>query len=232
MPALSIVVPVLDDGPSLARLVGELQLAADSIPVDMEIIVVDGGSRDDPALYLPEWVRLLRAAAPNRGAQLELGVEAAAADWLWLLHADCSEIAAPLRYLAGLSRPCWGRFDVALAARSSRRRNVLRIVAAFMNWRSRLTGICTGDQGIFAHRSVLDSAGGIPAQPLMEDVEVTHRLKRICRPDCPRISLTASARRWESRGIVSTVLSMWAFRLRYWLGADPTQLAARYYGRG
>jgi rSAM/selenodomain-associated transferase 2 len=231
MAALSIVVPVLDDGPNLVRLVGELQRSAEETPLDLEIIVVDAGSREDPGLFLPESVRLLRAVAPNRGAQLELGVEAAVADWLWLLHADCSGVAAPLRYLAGLSRPCWGRFDVALSCRSTWRRAALRIIAAFMNWRSRLTGICTGDQGIFVHRSVLEIAGGIPAQPLMEDVEVTQRLKRICRPDCPRIKLTTSARRWESHGILSTVVSMWAFRLRYWLGADPEQLAARYYGR-
>lgn len=232
MPALSIVVPVLDDGPSLARLVGDLERSADSIPLDVEIVVVDAGSRNDPAAFLPEPVRLLRAAGPNRGAQLQLGVDAAAADWLWLLHADSAGVAGPLRYLAGLSQPCWGRFDAALQSCSAWRRYPLRVVGALMSWRSRLTGICTGDQGIFLHRALLDAAGGMPVQPLMEDVELSRRLKRICRPQCPRIALTTSARRWESRGVLRTVLSMWAFRLRYWLGADPARLAARYYGRG
>ena len=107
---------------------------------------------------------------------------------------------------------------------------LLRMVAALMNRRSALTGICTGDQGIFVHRALLDAVAGMPRQPLMEDIELSRRLRRLARPQRLRGPLRASARRWLSRGPVRTILSMWAFRLRYWLGASPERLAREYYG--
>jgi hypothetical protein len=98
-----------------------------------------------------------------------------------------------------------------------------------MNWRSRATGICTGDQGIFVARALLQQVGGIPRQSLMEDVELSKRLKAVGRPRAERPLLVASARRWRARGLWRTILSMWRFRLRYWAGADPEQLAREYY---
>ena len=109
------------------------------------------------------------------------------------------------------------------------KRQSLVVVAALMNWRSRLTGIATGDQGIFAHRSLLDAVGGVPLQALMEDVELSKRLKSCSRPLCPRATLTTSGRRWRTRGVLRTIVGMWWFRLRYWLGVDPERLAGEYY---
>jgi hypothetical protein len=99
-----------------------------------------------------------------------------------------------------------------------------------MNLRSCLTAICTGDQGMFVHRDLLAAVGGMPGQPLMEDIELSRRLKRVRRPRCRREVIGTSARRWLRRGVLRTILSMWRFRLRYWLGADPAQLAREYYG--
>jgi len=228
VPAVSIVVPVVNDTASLERLIGELGRHTSA---DLEVIVVDGGGDGDLAMRLPRSVRLLRAPCASRGAQLKLGITGASHDWLWLLHADSAGLDGPLSYLAELTEPAWGRFDVRLSAGSPRRERALRVVAAGMNWRSRLTGICTGDQGIFVHRALLERAGGMPPQKLMEDIELSRRLKRVRRPLAPRVALTTSGRRWEANGILATVLSMWSFRLRYWLGADPDRLAASYYGR-
>ena len=97
-----------------------------------------------------------------------------------------------------------------------------------MNLRSRLTGIATGDQGIFVTKSLLTAVGGYPEIALMEDVALTKRLKGFGPPLCLKHRITTSARRWERDGVLRTVLLMWRIRLAYWLGADPGRLAVRY----
>ena len=229
---ISVVVPVLDDAAALAALLGDLKGSG------LEIVVADGGSRDGSAALVARLGARLISCPPGRGRQLDEGVKAAGGDWLWFLHADSRVSAAVLAEIAGLvsQPPGWGRFDVQLDGEqigngcSWPAKALLRMVAALMNRRSALTGICTGDQGIFVHRALLDAVAGMPRQPLMEDIELSRRLRRLARPRCLRGPLRASARRWLSRGPVRTILSMWAFRLRYMLGASPERLAREYYG--
>lgn len=228
VPRLSVVIPVLDDAVALGRLLGELEPARHA---DLEVLVVDGGSRDEPGTVVAgTGARLLETPA-GRGLQLAAGVEAARGAWLWFLHADSSGIGPALAYLRSLPADAaprqagWGRFDVVFEPSSPG----LSLVAWTMRLRSRLTGICTGDQGIFVHRALLARAGGMPAQPLMEDIELSRRLRRLARPRTRREPLTTSSRRWRQRGVLRTVLGMWWFRLRYWLGADPERLAREYY---
>jgi len=97
-----------------------------------------------------------------------------------------------------------------------------------MNLRSRLTGIATGDQAIFVTRELFESVGGYALLPLMEDIELSRRLKKIQRPACLRARVTTSARHWQRHGILRTVLRMWMLRLAWFLGADPAWLARRY----
>jgi hypothetical protein len=105
---------------------------------------------------------------------------------------------------------------------------MLRVVARLMNLRSRLTGIATGDQAIFVSRRAFHAIGGYPDIPLMEDIALSRRLKSLGRPVCFRERVTTSGRRWETQGVWRTILLMWRLRLRYFLGADPRRLAARY----
>lgn len=238
MPAasLSIVIPVLDDAEALGRLLARLQAAAGGIheatgtPMPecggVERIVVDGSSSDDSAAVARAGGARVVSARRGRGHQLAAGIAAARAPWIWMLHADNEPTADALAHLLGRSpdEPRWGRFAVSLAPGTP-----LETIAVAMNWRSRLTGICTGDQGIFVHRSLLAAAGGMPEQSLMEDIELSRRLKRLRPPDCRPERIGASPRRWRRRGAVRTVLSMWLFRLRYWAGADAEHLAREYY---
>lgn len=224
-PHLSVVIPVLNDAPALAALVFELRRTDESL----DIVVVDGGSSDEPASVLPDDVQFIAIPRPGRGAQLAAGIARAQGEWIWLLHADSSGVGAALAFLNALSTPGWGRFDVRLGDVVPSVSRALRWVAWFMNWRSRLTGIATGDQGIFMHRSNLGLIGGMPEQPLMEDIELSSRLKKTGRPLCPRIVLGASGRRWQKAGVVRTILRMWRFRLRYFFGVDPERLVADYY---
>jgi hypothetical protein len=96
------------------------------------------------------------------------------------------------------------------------------------NWRSRLTGIATGDQAIFVSRKAFEAVGGFPPIALMEDIALSARLKHIGHPLCLRARVTTSERRWRMHGILRTVVLMWRLRLAYFLGADPAQLARRY----
>jgi hypothetical protein len=118
----------------------------------------------------------------------------------------------------------WGRFDVAIAGRHG----LLRFVAALMNARSRLTGIATGDQAIFVTRAAFEAAGGYADVPLMEDLLLSRALKRLGPPACLRERVTTSGRRWETQGVLRTILSMWWLRLAFFLGADPRRLATVY----
>jgi len=225
-PWLSVVIPVRNDAANLSALLDELA----GTDAALEIIVADSGSDDGSADVARRAGARLIGSPPGRGQQLAAGCAAAGGRWLWLLHADSRGVSPALAYLERLAATgdqgdCWGRFEVVFQPSSVG----LAVVARMMAWRSRLTGICTGDQGLFVRRDVLARVGGVPAQPLMEDIELSGRLRRLARPLCPRIALTTSSRRWQRDGLVPTILRMWAFRLRYWLGADPQRLARSYY---
>ena len=97
-----------------------------------------------------------------------------------------------------------------------------------MNLRSRWSGIATGDQGMFMTRAAFEAVGGFPAQPLMEDIEISKRLLRLSRPACLRAKVSTSGRRWEARGVWRTVLLMWRLRFAYWRGATSDRLAELY----
>ncbi len=220
---VTVVIPTLNDACHLHRLLP--QLADLGLPV----VVSDGCSTDNSIeLLLRSDVRLV-VGNPNRGEQLARGVAASSTPWVLLLHSDCWLSTNTLKQLTRVTEramPVWGRFDLVLEPRSP----ALGCIAWFMNQRSRLTKICTGDQGIFAHRSLLLQAGGVPCQPLMEDIELSKRLKATAAPFlCLPGPLLSSARRWQTQGLVATVLSMWRFRLRYWLGATPEVLVKDYY---
>jgi rSAM/selenodomain-associated transferase 2 len=224
-PRLSVVVPTLDEAANVARTLAPLQpLRARG----HEVIVVDGGSADGtPELAAPLADLVLRSDA-GRARQQNAGARAAAGDVLLFLHADTLLPAGAadvvLRALADGGRS-WGRFDVRLSGRHP----FLRVVEWMIGFRSRLSGIATGDQAIFVRRAAFEAAGGFPLVPLMEDVALSRALKaRFGPPACLRERVTTSSRRWEERGIARTVVLMWRLRFAYWRGADPAELAERY----
>jgi rSAM/selenodomain-associated transferase 2 len=222
---LTIVVPCLNEAAGIAAVLATLQAYRAG---GHEVIVVDGGSHDGT----PECARPLadRVIGCGRGRALQMNAGAAAAtgDVLLFLHADTwLPPAADRLILEGLAESgrCWGRFDVRLSGALP----TLRVVERLMNVRSRLTGIATGDQGIFVTRQAFESVGRYPEIPLMEDIALSGRLKRIGRPLCLPARVVTSSRRWERDGVWRTVLFMWWLRLGYFFGAEPRDLARRYY---
>ena len=105
---------------------------------------------------------------------------------------------------------------------------MLKVVAWFMNQRSRLTGIATGDQAIFVTRKVFERIGGFPEQPLMEDIELSRRLRKQSPPCCVTHKVTTSGRRWETNGLWRSIWLMWQLRFAYWQGTPAEKLAGRY----
>ena len=97
-----------------------------------------------------------------------------------------------------------------------------------MNWRSRLTGICTGDQAIFVTRGAFSALEGFAPIPLMEDIEFSQRAGSLTPPIALVQRVITSGRRWERGGVLRTILLMWRLRLAYFFGADPRELARRY----
>jgi rSAM/selenodomain-associated transferase 2 len=220
MPGLSIIVPMLDEAAGIAATLHALR------PLAAEIIAVDGGSRDGTVAAATPLADRVLVAARGRARQMNAGAAAARGDILLFVHADTVLPAgADARVAAAVAAgAAWGRFDVRIAGRS----RWLPLIATLMNWRSRLTGIATGDQAIFVRRETFTAVGGFPDQPLMEDIALSARLRRIGRPACLRERVTTSGRRWEARGIWRTIFLMWSLRLRYFCGASPDQLARDY----
>jgi rSAM/selenodomain-associated transferase 2 len=224
---LSIIMPVLDEGEGIAA---ALDALADLRGLGVEVIVVDGGSSDATVQRARLRADLVLKAPRGRASQMNAGAEKASGDVLLFLHADTRlPAAAELVVLGGLERSgrAWGRFDVTISGRHP----LLAVVARMMNLRSRATGIATGDQAIFVKRDVFVAAGGFPAIPLMEDIALCKRLKRVGRPLCLSERVVTSGRRWERHGVLRTIVLMWRLRLSYFFGADPALLARRYgYG--
>ena len=98
-----------------------------------------------------------------------------------------------------------------------------------MNVRSRISQLGTGDQAIFVHARLFQRLGGFADIPLMEDIELCGRLRKICPPVLGDGVVETSSRRWEQRGIVRTVWQMWYLRLAYFFGVSPHILVRRYY---
>jgi rSAM/selenodomain-associated transferase 2 len=167
----------------------------------------------------------LIAAPRGRGAPMNAGAMHGSGDALLFLHADTALPDNADRLIAeALERRAWGRFDLRISGRHP----LLAVVARMINWRSRATGIATGDQAIFANRAAFFAVGGFPDLPLMEDIAISRRLKVLCRPFCIAKPVITSGRRWEHHGVLRTILLMWRLRLAYYFGVEPNRLASRY----
>jgi rSAM/selenodomain-associated transferase 2 len=220
---ISIIVPVLDEAPSIGATLACMQSLRAS---GHEVIVVDGGSADGTVERASPLADRTLVAQRGRARQMNAGAEHAVGEVLWFVHADTE---LPPRadgwVLAAVAEGhAWGRFDVRLSGAA----HLLRIVERTMNWRSRVSGICTGDQAIFVHREAFRAVGGFPDIPLMEDIALSRRLKCLGRPACVRAPVLTSSRRWEAHGVIRTVLLMWGLRLGYFLGVSPSRLVRLY----
>ena len=222
---LSIIIPVSNEVPVIVQTLSSLQ------PIRRrghEVIVVDGGSDDKSFLIAAPFSDKVTQSLRGRSRQMNAGAELSTGEILLFLHADTFlPNNADQLIIEGMNgtRRLWGRFDVKLSGKHP----LLRIIEFLMNWRSRLSYIATGDQGIFVKRDLFEKIGGFPEIDLMEDIALCKMLKKYGRPLCLRQRVITSSRRWEEKGLFRTVLLMWFLRFAYFLKADPKRLAKLYY---
>ena len=222
-PVLSIIVPVLNEALGIeATLLALAPLRQRGV----EVIVADGGSRDETVSLAQPHADTVLSAPRGRASQMNAGAAQARGEVLLFLHADTQLPAMADQWVLEAigSGSLWGRFDVRISGRFW----MLHVVAALINARSRWSGIATGDQAIFVERKAFEGIGGFPEQPLMEDIELSKRLRSVAPPACLRSKVTTSGRRWESRGVWQTIFLMWRLRWRYWRGETPERLAEAY----
>ena len=221
---LSVIIPTLNEANGIQATLEPLQQLRSR---GHEIILVDGGSTDATVALARPLVDRVMKSPPGRARQMRAGATLARGNVLWFLHADSrTPTNADTLILEALKRTHkgWGRFDISLEDE----RPLLRCVAWCMNQRTRLTGIATGDQGIFVQRALYDKVGGIPSIPLMEDIRFSHSLNQYNRPCRITRILGTSPRRWHKHGILRTILTMWSLRLAYFTGVSPERLARIY----
>ncbi|SEL03566.1 TIGR04283 family arsenosugar biosynthesis glycosyltransferase [Halomonas daqiaonensis] len=226
-PTLSIIIPTLNEAAKIEDLLnGLVTRQTGDAKGGVEIVVVDGGSRDDTVDRARPLASRVIVEALGRARQMNAGTREARGRYLLFLHADTRlPPGADLSIASALSgQSVWGRFDIRLEGHHP----LLPVIARAMNLRSRLTGIATGDQGLFMTREAFEAVGGFPDQPLMEDIEMSRRLKRLSPPACLKEKVVSSGRRWERDGAWATIRLMWRLRWRYWRG-EPAESLAREY---
>ena len=240
MATVSIIIPVLNEAGNLAHLFTNINKLN---PKPQQVILVDGGSTDDSIDIIRSFINELMSyndckidwqmteSKAGRALQMNTGAALATTEVLLFLHADTQlPIDAIESISEAMKRAEWGRFDVRIDSRQL----MLKLVSQMINWRSKLSGIVTGDQAIFISQSLFEQIGGYPNQALMEDVELCKQLKGmqlkgIATPARLKNKVITSARRWQQHGTWRTILLMWHLRFDYWRGVSADNIKQRYY---
>ena len=219
---ISVIIPTLNEAATIGETLRRVRSSG-----SCEVIVVDGGSDDGtPELARPQ-ADLVLSAGRGRATQMNVGARAASGQVLLFLHADTvlpPDFPALLENALRNPRVVGGRFDVRLDAEG----RLFRIIETLMNLRSRLSRIATGDQAIFVRSRTFLELGGYREAELMEDLELSYRLKRQGELACLRERVVTSARRWQRDGIARTIGLMWLLRFLYFIGVSPSYLKTFY----
>ncbi len=220
---ISIIIPALNEAETIETSLNRLQVYRQQ---GHEIVVVDGGSSDKTAEISQPLVDQFLLSEPGRAIQMNLGAKQASGNLLLFLHVDTIVSDSCFTELLNLelNKKIWGRFDVKL----SNSKFIYKVIAFFMNLRSRITSIATGDQCIFITKKLFSSIKGYPEVALMEDIAISKKLRKYHKPICLKETVVTSARRWEKNGVLKTILLMWYLRLAYFFNVSPKKLNALY----
>jgi len=219
---ISVVIPTLNEACNIGQTLAQVRQAG-----GCQIIAVDGGSDDGTPEIARRYADVVLSSPRGRARQMNAGAQVAAGEVLLFLHADT---VLPRGFPEILAQAfidpevVGGRFDVGLDAQGWS----FRMIETFMNMRSRLTRIATGDQAIFVRREIFLAVGGYPEVDLMEDVELSRKLKRMGKIACLHTKVVTSARRWQRDGVLKTIVLMWTLRLAHCLGVPPERLKMFY----
>src|SRR5438128_6605873 len=221
-PAISIVIPILNEASSIGRTLDALA----KISEPLEVIVVDGGSDDDPSQLVGERKVKLIAADRGRGAQMHAGACAAQGAVFWFLHSDTIPAPEAVRQIVESLRDprvVGGNFDVHFDGH----RFAVRFLTRFYRQLRRL-GLCYGDSAIFVRREPYEQIGGFKAFPIFEDLDLVRRLRRCGQFKRLPAAVTTSARRFEGRSFALTFARWILLQVLYWFAESPQFLRRLY----
>jgi len=220
-PVMSVIIPTLNEQENISSLLASLEKQNQ----DLEIIVVDGGSTDRTQKIAKSSPQVqLKNSSPGRALQMNTGAETATSDVLVFLHADTTIPENFVNEAKTVPKDGWAYFNIELSGN----RKVYRLIATMMNLRCKLTSVITGDMVLIVSRKLFEKVGGFSDIPIMEDIEISKKLRRFCPPVSLKSTVITSSRRWENRGVLKTILLMWRLRLAYFFGASPEKLANKY----
>lgn len=224
MPSFSIIVPVLNEGILLTHHYNKFKKFLDD---GHEVIIIDGGSEDDSVKISKNIGCKTFVTKSSRGFQQHFGVQQCTKEILLFLHADTSlpgDAFTLIHQALTDTKKKWGRFDITF----SNTNMIYKIIAWLMNNRSCITGIITGDHVIFTTRSIYFESGGFADIPIMEDIEISKRLKLISKPICLKQKVVTSSRKWEQQGVFKTIIKMWCLRALFFFGVSSKTLVKLY----
>jgi rSAM/selenodomain-associated transferase 2 len=224
---ISIIIPILNEEKNISIALENIE----RLDGEKEVIVVDGGSIDNTVDIAKKKGVMLLSSQKGRGCQMNKGAEAANGDMLLFLHADTKlpdNAILEINKVMKAPESIGGRFDVGF----DDDRFVFKLIAFLMNWRSRLTGIFTGDQAVFIRKNIFKDIGGYLEIPLMEDIALSKKMKKRGKTACINDCIITSARKWKEEGIIKTILLMWFLRLLYFFKISPIFLSRIYYRKG
>ena len=228
---ISIIIPVLNEAGIIRSTLQKLQRQSNLKSFDLEIILVDGGSRDNTVNIARDLGVEVITATGGRSAQMNAGANIAGKNILLFLHVD-TQLPPDFDSLVkqALDRPSViaGAFELAIDGEEKS----LRLVEILVKLRSRLFSLPYGDQAIFITKQAFIEVGGFANLPIMEDFELIQRLKQRGKIAIAPAAVTTSGRRWQKLGVGQTTIINQLVIAGYYLGVSPAKLSKFYRDRG
>ena len=223
---ISIIIPVLNEAENIRNTLVYLQEeVGDS---DREIIVVDGGSKDQTVAIAKSLdVIVIESIKAGRANQMNAGAAIATGDILLFLHADTQlphDYASLIINTLAKPKVIAGAFELAIDSQQKS----LRFIEAMVKMRSHWFSLPYGDQALFITRSTFEKIGGFPEVAIMEDFVLVKQLKRQGKIAIAPAAVTTSSRRWEKLGVWQTTMVNQLMILGYYLGISPDKLRKFY----
>ena len=221
---ISVIIPTLNEAGLLKETTENLRDAE-----AIEVIIVDGGSKDDTLSIARDLADQVFSSAPSRGGQMDIGAEKATGEILLFLHADThlpmgweSKIRDAIK-----SGKTGGAFNLSVSSPDT----YLWLVTLVANFRSRILGITYGDQAIFAEKVAFYNAGGFKRLTLFEDIDLWRRLKKGGPLIILRDAVCTSQRKWKVEGNMKNTLKNCLLIILYYFGISPQRLYSMYYSK-
>ena len=219
---ISIILPTYNEASALPGAIRSVRCDSST-----EVIVVDGGSRDETLSVARSCADRVLEAPLGRASQLNAGARVASGSVLLFLHADtilAEGALAEVRRVMQNPRLAGGAFTL----RIGEAKGAMRVISWCSNLRSRFLGLTYGDQAVFVRSPVFRNLGGFKMLPIMEDVDFVRRLQRVGRMRLIDIPVRTSDRRWRANGVLRTTFANLSAMVLFMVGVSTDRIRKTY----